>query len=265
VVLSVAGSTVWGMADLLSTAAQNRALDAVVAVEMDRARLFAREVHELVALGGLSASEQDYGEVVQFAQLELAGSCRLGQGTATIRLLQAERLVVVALPPTLRALEQGALFVHQAKVMLERTANCTEQIAREVERRVLPAGLGACPADLGRQVAKTVLLVEAELDAQAALERRGTARRSRRTWTRPELDGMGVAGALLTAPHRRPPGRLRAAQRRARPHAAAARQPAPDRGGHPHRPADLDRPDHPPRLPRPGCCAPGCSACCVPS
>jgi len=187
------------MADLLSTAAQNRALDAVVAVEMDRARLFAREVHELVALGGLSASEQDYGEVVQFAQLELAGSCRLGQGTATIRLLQAERLVVVALPLTLRALEQGALFVHQAKVMLERTANCTEQIAREVERRVLPAGLGACPADLGRQVAKTVLLVEAELDAQAALERRDTARRSRRTWTRPELDGMGVAGALLTA------------------------------------------------------------------
>ncbi len=154
------------MAVLLSTAAQNRALDAVVAVEADRARLFAREVHELVALGGRSASEQDYGEVVQFAQLELAGSCRLGQGTATIRLLQAERLVV-ALPLTLRALEQGALFVHQAKVVLERTANCTEHIAREVERRVLPAGLGACPADLGRQVAKTVLLVEAELDAQA--------------------------------------------------------------------------------------------------
>jgi len=140
------------MADLLSTTAQNRALDAVVAVEMDRARLFAREVHELVALGGLSASEQDYGEVVQFAQLELAGSCRLGQGTATIRLLQAERLVV-ALPLTLRALEQGALFApgqggagaHRQLHRAHRPGGGTPGAARR------PGGVPGRPGPAGRQ------------------------------------------------------------------------------------------------------------------
>ena len=78
-----------------------------------------------------------------------------------------------ALPRTLGLLAEGALLVHQAKVLLHATGNCTTELARQVETEVLAAG-GAklCPADLQRQVTAVVLRVESEAATAATAEQR---------------------------------------------------------------------------------------------
>ena len=55
-------------------------------------------------------------------ELELAGSWRVGQLTASRLMYEADRMVQ-ALPRTLGLLAEGALLVHQAKVLLHATGN----------------------------------------------------------------------------------------------------------------------------------------------
>ena len=137
--------------------------------------------------------------VEQFPQLELAAAWRIGQSTATRWLSEAEHFRT-HLPQTLQALEAGALLVHQASALLHRTLHCTSEVARAVEAALLPTAGGLCPSDLRKQVDKAVLRAESALaDPAAAEQRQADAVADRRTWSRPEVDGMGVAGALLTA------------------------------------------------------------------
>lgn len=117
---------------------------------------------------------------------------RAGDGDAVVG--GAERFRT-HLPQTLLALEAGVLLVHQAGVLLHRTGHCTSQVARQVEAVVLPSAAGVCPADLRRQVDRAVLRAEAALtDGRDAERRQADAVADRRTWSRPDLDGMGWRG-----------------------------------------------------------------------
>ena len=134
-----------------------------------------------------------------FEQLEMAGSWQVSQLTASRWRDEAERLLA-CLPLTLAELEAGTLLVHQAQVLLRRTRHCSEQVARAVEAEVLPTAAGLIPSDLGKRVDRAVLRIESELsDAAQAEQRHADAAAQRRTWTAADVDGMGLAGAVLTA------------------------------------------------------------------
>ena len=195
---AVADGSAVAEASRLLVLAQNTALDALRAQEVARAQLFAADVRLLVQLGDLVAGQQRWAELEQFVDLELAGTLVLGRTSATSRFCDAARLAA-ALPLTLQMLEAGAIFVHQAVMVLRKTRHCAEEVSRLVEGRVLPGGAALCPADLGRRVEAEVLTVEGERDSDDAERRRDAARRARRTFTRPEDDGMAVVGGYLPA------------------------------------------------------------------
>ncbi len=146
----------------------------------------------LAALSGTDGTRR-------FLPLELAGSLRVGQLTASRWLDEAERYAA-ALPVTLGMLERGELLTAQAAVLLHVTSHAPQEIAAKVEAEVLPDGALLCPADLRRLVSRTLLRIEAEQDSPAAAEQRhADAAAGRHTSHRPEPDGLGLAGAVLTA------------------------------------------------------------------
>ena len=163
-----------------------------------------RQLRELARLSGLA----DVAGVGQFPQLEMAGSWQVSQLTATRWSDEAERFEL-CLPQTLQAMEAGTLLVHQAQVLLHRTRHCTEAVALAVEQEVLPIAAALCPSDLRKRVDRAVLKVESDLADEAAQDdpnavspaeqRHAEAVAERHVFTRPELDGMATAGALLTA------------------------------------------------------------------
>ena len=164
----------------------------------ERARGWARELRLLVELDELSRRGAAAG-VAQFPQLEMAGSWNISQLTASRWQWEASRFTE-ALPRSFALLSRGRLLEHQAKVLLHRTRHCTVETAQAVEAQVLPAALELCPADLARLVDRTVLRIESEsTDPAAAEQRQAAAAAHRRTFTKPLPDGMGLAGAVLTA------------------------------------------------------------------
>jgi Domain of unknown function (DUF222) len=184
---------------------QNELLDALAAVDADAARLFARRVDLLAALDAAAAATERETGREQFTVLELAGTCGLGQGKAQDLLAEALHWTE-CLPATLALLRTGGLLVHQAQVLYAVTQHCSAEVCRAVEAQVLadlaadPAGIeGTCPADLRKTARRILLTVEAQEGPAAVADREATARAGRRVWARPDLDGMGVAGALLPA------------------------------------------------------------------
>ena len=137
-----------------------------------------------------------------FVELEIAGSWSVGQATATRLMVEAEHHDR-CLPATLALLETGGLLVHQARVLLHLTRAADPALARQVEPEVLAVdGIEAmCPADLRALASRVLLRLEAEADAgrERAEQRHADAAAQRRTWAKAEQDGMGVAGAVLTA------------------------------------------------------------------
>jgi hypothetical protein len=173
-------------------------LDGMAELLRADARAWAAKVRRLVELDDLVAIGAARG-TAQFPELEMAGSWQVSQITAGRWQADALRLTI-ALPRTLSMLEAGELFEHQAKVLLHRTRNCTEAVARAVEDAVLPAGAALYPSDLAKRVDRVVLRIESEqADAAAAEQRHADAAAERRTFSRPLLDGMALAGAVLTA------------------------------------------------------------------
>ena len=175
------------------------ALDAVRASLEADARSFAGQVRATARL--LDAARAGGGADRAFVELEVAGSWSVGQATAARLLVEAEHLTT-CLPATLAALETGALLVHQARVLLHVTRNADPAIARQVEAEVLAADdlAGTCPADLRTLATRVLLRLESEaVDAELADARHEQAAAQRRTWARADTDGMGVAGAVLTA------------------------------------------------------------------
>ena len=178
-------------------AAYCAALDAVAELLREQARSWATQLR-LVAQVDALARKAAQG-TAQFVQLEMAGAWQVGQLTASRWQWESDRMHD-ALPQTLAMLERGDLLVHQATVLLHRTRHCTPEVAREVEARVLPAGAELVPADLTRRVDRAVLQVESEQsDAAAAEQRHADAAAQRHVFAKPLLDGMGMAGAVLTA------------------------------------------------------------------
>jgi Domain of unknown function (DUF222) len=184
---------------------QSELLDALAAVEADAARLFARRVDLLVELDAAGTATARKTGQEQFTVLELAGTCRLGQSSAKDQFADALRWTE-CLPATLALLRTGELFVPQARVLFQVTLHCAEEVCHAVEEQVLadlaadPAGIeGFCPADLRKQARRTLLRVEALEGPAVVADREAEARASRRVWARPDLDGMGIAGALLPA------------------------------------------------------------------
>jgi len=175
--------------------AQNVRLDWVAALLAQDARSWAaqlRLVAELTAAGEAAGREP-------FLELELAGSGRISQLTATRWISEARRFST-ALPGTLAMLKRGELLRHQAMVLLHRTSNATVAVARAVEAELLPAAAALCPSDLARRVDRLVLRIESEqADPADAEQRHADALAQRRTFIRPQLDGMGLAGAVLPA------------------------------------------------------------------
>ncbi len=178
---------------------QNALLDAVAEDLRQDARSLARRVRHLAGLSQSSRAADPATGQHRFLELEFAGSLRVGQLTATRWLHEADRYLT-ALPRTLSLLETGELLVHQATVLLQATGHCPAELAHAVEAEVLPGALGLCASDLRRLVTRTVLRLESEqTDRAAAEQRHAEAVAERRTFTRPEPDGMGLAGAILTA------------------------------------------------------------------
>ena len=171
-----------------------RLLDELAASASAEAVRFADDVDRLCRLAWSAAP----GDVLE---LDVAGTLRIGQQAAALRLSQAERLTQV-LPLTLAALRDGRVWVSQARIVVEETRNCSEPVAAEVERRVL-AGLGDGElagwfgSRLTRRVKRAVLSVEAALEPEHTAERERVAREGRRVSVRPEPDGMAGLWALL--------------------------------------------------------------------
>ena len=178
--------------------AHNGLLDAVRVGLVEDSRAYARRARQLCELERVSRQSELAG-VPQFPELEAAGSWHVSQLTAARWAADAHRLES-CLPLTLAALEAGTLLVHQAQVLLHRTRSCPDSVAQAVEAELLPAAAGLTPADLRKRVDRCVLRIESEqASAEAAEQRHAEAASDRHVFTRPEVDGMAVAGAVLTA------------------------------------------------------------------
>ena len=180
------------------------ALDAVRAALEADARSWAAQVEATAGLVAASRSSTAVSGERSFVELEIAGSWAVGQATATRLMVEAEHLTG-CLPQTLAALSDGRLLVHQGRVLLHVTRHCDPGIARRVEAEVLASG-GAdlCPADLRATATAVLLRLESEAAAQdpdqdLGAQRHADAAASRHTWAKPDTDGMGIAGAVLTA------------------------------------------------------------------
>ena len=189
-----------GVEDLLSADDESVLLEELAASAVAEAVRYAADVDRLVRL---ERSAVRSGHTERGLEMELAGTLRIGQQAAAVRLSDARRLQDV-LPLTLGCLRTGALLLAQARIVLEETRHCTEPVAAGAERRVL-AGLddrqlaGWTARLLRRRLRAAVLAVEAELEPEHAAERDRAARDSRRVSVRPEPDGMASLWALLPA------------------------------------------------------------------
>jgi len=187
---------------------QTEALDALAGAQRAEAIGWAERIAEVARLAELSEQERKVSGTPQYLVLELAGTCRVGQGTASRWLAEAQHFVQ-ALPLTLSLLASGELWVAQARVLLSETFDCEAETARLVEADLLPRAAELCPSDLRRKVRARVRRFESDRDAAAAArhgeavsaaeQRLANARAARRTFTRPGTDGMGLAGAVLAA------------------------------------------------------------------
>ena len=171
---------------------QRAVLARITDLEAQQAQLFAQRmlaVYDQVLLWEQASGPEAFGI------LELAGTARIGQSRAATLQDDARRLVEV-LRGTLEALQAGRVFQPAAELLLRLTRNCTEQVAAEVERRVLPQ-LTLNTTDLRRVLAETILQVEVDLDPDGLAERERLARERRGVWIRPTEDGMCQVGADL--------------------------------------------------------------------
>lgn len=120
----------------------------------------------------------------------------LGVAEATVRLRAAvARELTGRLPPSMDAMRRGELRWSHARVLADATAVLPDELATEVERRVLPAAPGTSVSAFTRLVTRAVLDVDPPA-AEAAHEYGFSTRRVR---VSSEPDGMAALWALLPA------------------------------------------------------------------
>ena len=167
------------------------------------ARRYAEQVDLLRELSEISGALQRVTGVDRYLPIDVAGTLRIGQHAADLRLHEAERLHTT-LTLTLARLRSGTVLVPQARIVLEETRRCSEQVAAEAERRLYaglsPAALaGMIGGKLSRRVKAVVLEAEAALEPDQTLEREADARAERRVTVRSEPDATASLWALLPA------------------------------------------------------------------
>lgn len=182
---------------MAETVDQAAVLDGLVELERAEARLLGLRLRAMAMLECLAERATRRTGQEQFTVLEVAGSCRIGQQTATVRQVEAQR-VLACLPRLLAALESGAVFVPQARVVIAETGCAGPAACAAVDAVVAERGHLLAPAQLRRLVRATIAQVEAA-DRQAEVDRLAQARAGRRVWVRPEADGMALIGALVPA------------------------------------------------------------------
>ena len=190
-----------GMREVLVDEREAAGLDALAGLAGQEAALYAAMAGQLHDSAVLSRRLCGAGGPERFLEVEVAGTLRIGQGAAGHRLREASRLVET-LTCTFAGLAAGAVFLGQARIVLELTESCTEAVAAEVDRRLHTATPDlACWSGrrLRDRVRRLVLTVEADLDPLATARRELTARARRKVSVRPEPDGMGSLWALLPA------------------------------------------------------------------
>ena len=181
-------------ARLLEQLADSARTDAArYATDLDR-------LHELVTLTQRRAGADG---IERYLALDVAGTLRIGQQAADRRLRDAERFHT-ALPHTLARLRTGRLLVSQARIVLQETQRCSEQVAADAERRLLTdlddhALRGLIGGKLVRRSKRAVLQAEAALEPHQTEQREADAREGRRVTVRAEPDAMGSLWALLPA------------------------------------------------------------------
>lgn len=109
-------------------AAHNAALDATAELLREDARSWARQLRTMADLAVLP-SWAPKPLPRSSRSWRWAGSWSISQLTATRWQDEAQRFHT-ALPVTLALLETGAVFRHQAAVLLHRTRNCTDSVAQ---------------------------------------------------------------------------------------------------------------------------------------
>ena len=178
-------------------------LSTLEALARQEAVLFAAQMRSLAECLRLADQAFRADGFERFLVMDVAGTLRIAQSTATSRLHQAQYLVQV-LPHALTALEDGRLGLPQLRSVLEHTRACSDPVAAEVVSRLLaaagPDGLVPWTAGrLTRRLQAEVLAVEATREPDESRARRDRARAGRQVRLRAEPDGMTSLWALLGA------------------------------------------------------------------
>ena len=113
---------------------QRAVLARITELETQQGRLFAAR---MLAVYDQSRLWEQAPSPDMFGILELAGTMRIGQSRAATLQDDARRLVDV-LRATLAGLQAGRIFQPAAELLLRLTRHCTDEVAAQVERRVLP-------------------------------------------------------------------------------------------------------------------------------
>jgi len=149
----------------------------------------------VVSLVGLSDA---YGTDQRSLLLDLAGSGRMGQIRAAGELERAQRLHD-SYPHVLDLLRTGALLVPVVEMLLRKTKHCSEDVHRRLGR-VLPGRLVLLDAaDAYEVIARTVLEVEGQLEAEEQQRRQAQAKANRGVWVFDVENGMARVGAEVDA------------------------------------------------------------------
>jgi hypothetical protein len=146
------------------------------------------QAHRLLA--ALDAAPDPTGK--KFVRDEIGCALRLPPSLVTAQMYTATELVH-KLPATLDALESGTITMRQALTLSDAVIGLYDEVAAEVERRVLPRAGEQTVAAFRRSVQRAVHAV----DPREAEERHEREAADRRVCARPVGDGMGELWALL--------------------------------------------------------------------
>ena len=178
--------------DLVNTEGKRDALARLADLEQREAALFAERAVALTAISDLWSGQHDPARPL--LALDVAVTCQVAQVTATLRMVQARRLVD-ELPQTLRGLQEKRLVVGQALVLLKETEGLRPALVRLLDSEVQDRIFGLTAGDTRREVKATLV----RLDAEASQVRRREQQAQRRVWASERPDGRAFLGAELSA------------------------------------------------------------------
>ena len=170
-------------------------LDGIASTE---SRLFAMRTRALfnAGRGAREADAQDAHVLAsEFLALHVAGTLSVRQSTAR-QLLEEARHLVVLLPGTWRALDDGWLRVQVARVLVELTVGLDAATCARVEAEVLPWAPDRPAGDVRRKVRRVLARLQDQVEAERS-RRRAVAGRS--VSSTPLPDGMAGVWAVLPA------------------------------------------------------------------